>query len=190
VTGVTTLNRDLRAKHLEILSELLPDVSAFGLMVNPRNPNTDPTVRELKQVSDSRGWMLNVVEVNTEADLDMAIATLVRVGTGAFMYATDAIFTSSHEQLVAQASRYRIPGIYAGRDAVDIGGLMSYGGRTSDEYHLLGQYTARILKGERPSNLPVQQATRVEFVINLKTAKALGLTFPFTLLGRADEVIE
>jgi putative ABC transport system substrate-binding protein len=190
VTGITTLNRDLMAKHLEILHDLLPNVSAFGLLVNPHNPNSDSIVRELKQVSDSQGWVLHVVDVNTEAELDTAIATLVQVGTGAFMHATDAIFSSSFERMVALASRYRIPGIYSGRDAVESGGLMSYGGRTTDEYRLLGQYTARILKGERPGDLPVQQATRVEFVINLKTARALGLSIPPALLVRADEVIE
>jgi putative ABC transport system substrate-binding protein len=190
VTGTTLLSQELMAKRLEILRELLPDVTVIGLLVNPNNPNTDPTVRELRELSQSRGAGLRVVAVTSQSDLDNAIANLVQAGAGAFMHAIDSLFSSSFDRLVALASYYRIPAIYPAREAVDKGGLMSYGGRPSDEWRLLGQYTARILKGERPGDLPVQQATRVDFVINLKTAKALGLTIPETLLATADEVIQ
>jgi putative tryptophan/tyrosine transport system substrate-binding protein len=114
------------------------------------------------------------VAVSTESNLDSAIANLVQAGAGSFTVATDALFTSSFNQLIALASHYRIPAIFSGREAVDDGGLMSYGGRVAERYRVVGQYTARILNGERPEDLPVQRATRVEFVINLKTAKALG----------------
>jgi putative ABC transport system substrate-binding protein len=141
-------------------------------------------------VSQSKGSALHVVAVSTKSNLDTAIANLVQVGAGSFMYALDTLFSSSMDRLAALASHYRIPAIYPGREAVDYGGLMSYGGRPSDEWRVAGQYTARILKGERPGDLPIQQATRVDFVINLRTAKALGLTIPITLLARADELIE
>ena len=190
VTGVTNLNQELTAKRLEILRELLPNVTLVGLLVNPNNPNTGPTVRELREVSQSRGSALHVVAVSSESDLDTAIANLVQAGAGSFTHAIDSLFSSSFNRLAALASHHRIPAIYSGREAVESGGLMSYGGRTSDEWRLVGQYTARILKGEEPGDLPVQQTTRVDFVINLKTAKALGLTIPPALLARADEVIE
>ena len=190
VTGVTIRNRELMAKRLEILRELLPNETAVGLLVNPNNLNTDPIVRELREVSQSRGWALHVVAVSSESNLDMAIASLVQAGAGAFMYALDSLFASSFNRLTALASQNRIPAIYHTRDAVENGGLMSYGGRPADEYRLVGQYTARILKGEWPGDLPVQQATKVELIINLKTAKALGVTVPPSLLARADEVIE
>jgi putative ABC transport system substrate-binding protein len=189
VTGVTNLNRELMAKRFEILRELLPNENVVGLLVNPNNPNTDSTVRELREVSRSKGSALHVVAVNTKSNLDTAVANLVQAGAGSFTY-LDTLFSSSVDRLAALASHYRIPAIYPDREAIEYGGLMSYGGRPSEEWRLLGQYTARILKGERPADLPVQQATRVDFVINLKTAKALGLTVPLTLLGRADEVIE
>jgi putative ABC transport system substrate-binding protein len=191
VTGVTILNRELMAKRLEILRELLPNETVVGLLVNPNNLNTDPVVRELREVSQSKGSALHVVAVSTKSDLDTAIANLVQAGAGSFMYALDSLFASSFDRLGALASHYRIPAIYHFREAVvDNGGLMSYGGRPADEWRLVGEYTARILKGERPGDLPVQRATRVDFVINLKTAKALGLTIPLTLYARADELIE
>jgi putative ABC transport system substrate-binding protein len=190
VTGVTALNRELMAKRPEILRELLPNKTVVGLLVNPDNLNTDPVVRELREISQSRGSALQVAAVSTKSDLDMAIANLVQAGAGSFMHGADTVFPSSFDRLVALASHYRIPAIYTGREAVEKGGLMSYGSRGGDGGLLVGQYTARILKGERPGDLPVQQATRIDFVINLKTAKVLGLTIPLTLYARADELIE
>jgi putative ABC transport system substrate-binding protein len=190
VTGTTTLNRELMAKRLEILHELLPNENAVGLLVNPSNLNTDPVVRELREVSQSRGWALNVVAVSSESNFDTAIANLVQAGAGSFMYALDTLFASSSDRLAALASHYRIPALYHLREAIEKGGLMSYGRRPGDADRLVGQYTARILKGERPGDLPVERATRVDLAINLKTAKALGLTIPLTLSARADELIE
>ena len=190
VTGVTVLNRELMAKRLEILHELLPNENVVGLLVNPSNLNTDPVVRELWEVSQSRGWTLHVVAISTKSNLDTAVANLVQAGAGSFMFSLDSLFASSSDRLAALASHYRIPAIYQQREAVVNGGLMSYGGRPADEWRLVGQYTARILKGERPGDLPVQRATRIDFVINLKTAKALGLDIPATIYARADEVIE
>jgi putative ABC transport system substrate-binding protein len=190
VTGVTVLNRELMAKRLEILHELLPNENVVGLLVNPSNLNTDPVVRELREVSQSRGWTLHVVAISTKSNLDTAVANLVQAGAGSFMFSLDSLFASSSDRLAALASHYRIPAIYQQREAVENGGLMSYGGRPADEWRLVGQYTARILKGERPGELPVQRATRVDFVINLKTAKALGIEVPTSILLRADEVIE
>ena len=190
VTGATNLNRELMAKRLEILRELLPNETGVGLLVNPNNLNTDSVVRELREVSQSRGFALHVVAVTTKSELDTAIANLVQAGAGSFMYALDSLFASSFDRLAALASHYRIPAIYHSGEAVANGGLMSYGGRPADEWRLVGQYTARILKGERPGDLPVQRLTKVELILNLKTAKALGLTVPPALLATADEVIE
>jgi putative ABC transport system substrate-binding protein len=190
LTGVTSLARELLAKRLEILRELVPNVTAIGLLVNPNNANAEPSVRELEQLARAGAWALHVAAVTTESDLDTAIATLVRAGAGAFLQAADPLLSSSSDQIVTLANRYRVPAIYTQRSAVEYGGLMSYGNSLAEEYRLIGQYAGRILKGEKPADMPVQQAIKVELVINLKTAKALGLTFPLTLLGRADEVIE
>jgi putative ABC transport system substrate-binding protein len=190
LTGVTRLSQELLAKRLEILRELLPGAKSIGLLVNPNNPNTAPGVRELQPLAQAGGWALHVVAVGAESDLDKAFATLVQVKAGGFLHATDAFFNSSVDQMVALASRYRIPAIYADREAVAAGGLMSYGSSITDTYRLVGNYTGRLLKGEKPADLPVVQATKVELIINLKTAKALGVTFPLALLTRADEVIE
>jgi putative ABC transport system substrate-binding protein len=190
LTGVTVLNRELLAKRLEILRELVPNGTVIGLLVNPNNPNTEPSVRELQLLAQAGKWTLSVVAVTTKSDFDTAIATLVQAGAGAFLYATDALFLDSVDQMVAIARRHRIPAIYTDRDPVRNGGLMSYGSSLADWLHLIGQYTGRILKGEKPADLPVQQATKVELIINLKTAKALDITVPLSLVYRADEVIE
>ena len=190
VTGATILNRELMAKRLEILRELVPNKTVVGLLVNPNNLNTDSVVRELREVSQSRGFALHVVAVTTKSDLDTAIANLVQAGAGSFMFSLDSLFASSSDRLATLASQYRIPAIYHHREAIENGGLMSYGRPAPGQGRLAGQYTARILKGERPGDLPVQRETRVHFVINLKTAKALGLTIPLTLYARADELIE
>jgi putative ABC transport system substrate-binding protein len=190
VTGVTSLGRELLAKRLEMLRELLPDVSAIGLLVNPNNPNTAPSVTELQAMARAGGWTLHVVEVRTDSDLDAAFATLAQRGARAHLTATDAVFNARRIQMVVLAARYGMPGIYPDRDAVEAGGLMSYGASRSESYRIVGVYAGRILKGEKPADLPLQQATKVELIINLKTAKALGITVPLALLIRADEVIE
>jgi putative ABC transport system substrate-binding protein len=190
LTGVTSLGRELQAKRLEILRELVPNVTAIGLLVNPNNPNTEPSVRELQQLARVGAWALHVAAVTTESDFDTAIASLVRAGAGALLPAADSLLSSSSDQIVALANRYRVPAIYTQRYAVENGGLMSYGNSLAEEYRLVGQYAGRILKGEKPADMPVQQATKVELVINLNAAKALGIAVPLSLAYRADELIE
>jgi putative ABC transport system substrate-binding protein len=190
ITGVTVLGRELLSKRLELLHELLPNVGAIGLIVNPNNPNTEPSVRELQALAQASKWRLHVVEARTGLELDAAVARLAELRAEAFLTATDNVITSRSDQLVALAARYRMPAIYQTRDAVDAGGLMSYGGDGAESTHIAGVYAGRILKGEKPADLPVQQVTKVKLVINLKTATALDLTIPLSLLGRVDEVIE
>jgi putative tryptophan/tyrosine transport system substrate-binding protein len=189
VTGVTAISRELLAKRLEMLRELLPGVSGVGLLVNPDNPNTQPSVSEMQALANAGGWLLHVVTASNEGDLDPAIAKFVQLKAGAFLTATDPLF-SNFLGIVALTARHRIPTIYPFRGFAEAGGLMSYGASRAEGLRVVADYTSRILKGARPSDLPVQQATKVELVINMKTAKALGLTFPTALLVRADEVIE
>jgi putative ABC transport system substrate-binding protein len=141
-------------------------------------------------MAQSGGWRLHVVEVRDVGDVENGIARLAQLRVDGFLAGTDAFITSRGEQIVALAARYAIPAIFAQREIVDVGGLMSYGGDTAETSRIAGRYVGRILKGEKPADLPVQRATKVELIINLKTAKALGLTVPLSLLGRADEVIE
>jgi putative ABC transport system substrate-binding protein len=189
VTGVTGLGRELLAKRLEMLRELLPGAGGIGLLVNPDNPNTQASVRELQALANAGGWLLHVVAASHEGDLDLAIAKFVQLKAGAFLTATDALFTN-YLGMVTLAARHRIPAIYPTREFADAGGLMSYGSSRMEGLRAVADYTSRILKGVKPSDLPVQQATKVELVINMRTAKALGITFPTALLVRADEVIE
>jgi putative tryptophan/tyrosine transport system substrate-binding protein len=192
LTGVTRLSRELLAKRLEILRELLPNITAIGLLVNPNNPNTEPSVRELQALGRAGGWTLHVVAVTSESGFDDAFTSLVQVKAGAFLHGTDALLNSStsFDRMVALATSHNIPAIYSEGYVAEAGGLMSYGGNLTDQYRQIGVYTGRILKGDKPADLPVQQSTKVELIINLKTAKALGLTVPLALLTRADEVIE
>jgi putative ABC transport system substrate-binding protein len=190
ITGVATLERELLAKRSEILRELLPNVATIGLIANPDNPNTASSVRELQELAQNSGWRLEVVNVRTGQELDASVGKLAELGAGAFLTATDGIITNGRFQLAKQAARYRIPAIYPSLVTVEAGGLMSYGSVFDRLGYIVGIYTGRILKGEKPADLPVQQATKVELVINLKTAKTLGITFPTALLVRADQVIE
>jgi putative ABC transport system substrate-binding protein len=189
VTGVVSLSQELLAKRLEMLRELHPSASAIGLLVNPNNPNTQPTVSEMQALANAGGWLLHVVTASNEGELDAAIAKLIQLKAGAFLFAADALFANQLE-IVAVAARHRIPTIYSQREQVEAGGLMSYGSNRAEIQRVVADYTVRILKGAKPSELPVQQATKVELVINMRTAKSLGLTFPTALLVRADEVIE
>ena len=189
VTGVVSLSQELLAKRLEMLRELHPSASAIGLLVNPNNPNTQPSVSEMQALANAGGWLLHVVTASNEGELDAAIAKLIQLKAGAFLFAADALFANQLE-IVAVAARHRIPTIYSQREQVEAGGLMSYGSNRAEIQRVVADYTVRILKGAKPSELPVQQATKVELVINMRTAKSLGLTFPTALLVRADEVIE
>jgi len=191
LTGVVTLNVEVAAKRLEVLHELVPTATIVALLVNPTNPIlTEATTRDLQAAARALGLQLHVLHASSEREIDAAFATLVQLRAGALVIGADALFNSRSEQLAALTIRHRVPAIYQYREFVSAGGLMSYGTPVVDTYRPLGVYTGRILKGEKPADLPVQQATKIELIINMKTAKTLGLTVPLPLLGRANEVIE
>ena len=191
VTGVTSLNLEVGSKRLELLHELVPAATIMAALVNPTNPtNAEILSRDLQATARLLGLQLHLLHASSDADIDAIFATLTELRAGGLVIGTDAFFTSRDEKLAALGLRYRIPTIYQWREFVAAGGLMSYGGSFADSYRLAGVYTGRILKGEKPAELPVQQATKLELFINLKTAKALGITVPPTLLALADEVIE
>jgi putative tryptophan/tyrosine transport system substrate-binding protein len=190
ITGVTLISRELLKKRLDLLRQVVPGVVAVGLLVNPDNPNTAPSVSEMEALVRDNRWVLNVAEARTVSDLDGAFATLAQRRTGILLHATDAFLTSQGGRIAALAARYAIPAIYTARETVLAGGLMCYGANIADQYRKVGIYAGRILKGEKPAELPVMQPTKFDFVINLNTAKALGLTIPETLLATADEVIQ
>jgi ABC-type uncharacterized transport system substrate-binding protein len=191
VTGVTTLNVETTPKRMELLHELVPAATIMALLVNPTNAAlAEPTTRDLRAAARTLGLQLHVLHARTERDFDPAFASLVQLRASALVIGGDQFFNSRIEQLAALTLRHAVPAIYGTREFAAAGGLMSYGSSVLEAYRLGGVYTGRILKGEKPADLPIQQATKVELFINLKTAKALGLTFPISLLGRADEVIE
>jgi putative ABC transport system substrate-binding protein len=190
VTGVNFLINALGGKRLQLISELVPASRTFGLLINPSAPAADLDRQDAESVAVTIGAKIRVVNARSENDLESAFATLVGESVGALIISPDALFTSHRNQLVALAARYAVPTIYHLREAATAGGLMSYGTSFKDAHRLAGVYTGRILRGEKPADLPVQQPTKFELVINLKTAKSLGLSIPQTLLVTADEVIE
>jgi len=190
LTGVTSLNIEVGSKRLELLHELVPTATTVGILVNPTSPNADKTSKDLEAAAHTLGLHLHVLHARAERDLDAALASLVQVDAGGLAISPDARLTSQIEKLAALTTRYAVPSVHNLRSFVTAGGLMSYGGSFTDSFHQAGVYVGRILKGEKPGDLPVQRSTKVELVLNLKTAKALGITFPISLLGRADEVIE
>jgi len=190
LTGVVTLNTELGQKRLELIHELVPTATTIGLLLNPTNAVAEIQSKDLQAAARTLGLQLRVLHASTERDFDEVFATLIRLRAGGLVIGSDGFFVSRSEQLAALTVRHALPAIFQYRAFVTAGGLMSYGGSVTDSYRLSGIYTGRILKGEKPADLPVQQATKVELMINLKTAKALGLTVPLPLLGRADEVIE
>jgi putative ABC transport system substrate-binding protein len=189
VTGVSILSFTLLSKQLELLCELVPTAATVAFLVNPNNSNTVGRTREMQEIARALGRQLQTVTAATEAELEPAFAA-VQGHAGALFVPPDPFFTGHREQLVVLAARHAIPTSYPFREYAAAGGLMSYGANLVDAYRLVGIYTGRILKGEKPADLPVQQSTKVELIINLKTANTLGLTIPLPLLGRADEVIE
>jgi putative tryptophan/tyrosine transport system substrate-binding protein len=189
-TGVSFMTNELGPKRLGILHELLPNASTVAALVNPENPNAQFDVADLEAAARSMELALNASPVRNARDIDAFFATLIRQRTSAFITAPDPLFTTRHEQIVALAAYNRIPGIYEQRIYTDAGGLISYAPDITEAYHQTGIYVSRILKGEKPAELPVIQPTKFELVINLKTAKELGLSVPPTLLALADEVIE
>jgi putative tryptophan/tyrosine transport system substrate-binding protein len=190
LTGVTILNVEIVPKMLELLHEVVPTATTMAALVNPTNPNADTWSTGLQVAARTLGLELNVLRASTERDIDEAFATLIPLRVGGLVIVNDVFLITREEQLAALALRHKLPTIFQSRESVVAGGLMSYGGSASDAYRQAGVYTGRVLKGEKPADLPVQQATKVELYINLKTAKTLGITIPLPLSGRADEVIE
>jgi putative ABC transport system substrate-binding protein len=190
VTGVTQLTAEVAPKRVELAHELVPTATVIGLLVNPGNPGTDALTKASREAAATLGVQLDVLRASTEAEVDSAFATSRQKRVGALVIGTDAFFSGHLELLATLAIRYRLPVIYEYRPFVGAGGLISYGGNVTDSYRLAGVYTGRILRGDKPAELPVLQSTKVELMLNLKTAKTLGLTVPLSLLARADEVIE
>jgi putative tryptophan/tyrosine transport system substrate-binding protein len=190
VTGVSFLVNALAAKQIELLHELVPSAKVIGFLVNPNSPNLASELKEAQAAVGSFGHKLVVVEVAAESDFDQAFRSLIEARVAALFVEVDAFFTDRRAKIAALAAQYALPAIYALREFVDAGGLMSYGTSITDANRQVGIYTGRILKGTKPADLPVIQATKFELVINAKAAKALGLTIPPTLLVTADEVIE
>jgi putative tryptophan/tyrosine transport system substrate-binding protein len=191
VTGVSILDVELGPKRLQLLHELVPNATVVAVLVNPSDPaRAETTSKELQAAANSLGLQLHVLQASTDRDLDTVFARLAELRAGGLVIGGEPFFNSRSEQLGELTSRHAVPTVYQLRAFAAAGGLVSYGGSLTDAYRLIGIYTGRILKGEKPADLPVQQATKVEMVINLKTAKMLGLTVPQSLLGRADEVIE
>jgi putative ABC transport system substrate-binding protein len=190
LTGVTGLSVELVPKRLEVLHEMVPKTTIVTLLVNPTNPNAGRQTRELHAAARTLGLNLHVLHASNENDFGALFDGIAGMNAGALVIGADGLFVRHGEQLGALTVRHRVPAIFQDRGFVAAGGLASYGGSTLDAYRLVGEYTGRILKGEKPGDLPVQQATKVELTINLQTAKALGLEVPPTLLARADEVIE
>jgi putative tryptophan/tyrosine transport system substrate-binding protein len=191
VTGVSILDVELGPKRLQLLHELVPSATIIALLVNPADPaRAETTRKELQVAAQTLGLQLHVMQASTDRDLDAVFERLVELRAGGLVIGGEPFFNSRSEQLGELAMRHAVPTIYQLPAFAAAGGLISYGGSLMDAYRLVGIYTGRILKGEKPADLPIQQATKVDMVINLKTAKILGLTVPQSLLGRADEVIE
>jgi putative ABC transport system substrate-binding protein len=190
VTGVTSLGMELLQKQLEMSHQLVPTASIMAALVNPTFPGSEIQSKDLLAAARKLGLQLHLLHASTEHDFDTVFATMVQLRAGALVVGPDAFFFSRRDQIAELAARHAMPAIYSLREFPAAGGLMSYGGSVTDGYRQVGIYVGRILKGEQPSNLPVTQPTKFELVINRKTAKALGLEIPPTLLARADEVIE
>jgi putative ABC transport system substrate-binding protein len=190
ITGVSFIVTELIPKRVELLHELVPKAVTIGALMNPGYADAEFQLKELKEASTTTGLTPHIVSAGTRPDIDAAFATLVRQGIDTLLVANDPFFQSRRDQIVALAAQHAIAASYSGREFVDAGGLISYGPSITDAYRLAGSYTGKVLNGANPADLPVQQPTKFDFAINLKTAKALGLTVPPTLLATADEVIE
>jgi ABC-type uncharacterized transport system substrate-binding protein len=190
ITGVSSLNVEVTPKRLEILHELVPTAAVLAVLVNPTSPTADSQLRNLQAAARALGLQLHVLHASAERDFDTVFATLLQLRPGGLVIASDGFFATHSEQLADLTIRHAVPAIHQSRDFSIAGGLMSYGGSFVESHRQAGVYTGRVIKGDKPADLPVQQVTKVELFINLKTAKALGVTVPLPLLGRADEVIE
>jgi putative ABC transport system substrate-binding protein len=191
LTGVSMLSDELPAKRLELLSELVPRAGVIALLVNPNDADyAERVIQNVQESARTKGLQLHVLEAGSESEIDTAFASLVQLHAGALVVSADPFLTSRREQLVALASRHAVPSIYAWREFAASGGLISYGPSLTAAFRLVGTYAGKVLKGAKPADLPVQRPTTFELVVNLKTAQALGLTVPPSILARADEVIE
>ncbi len=190
LTGVSILVVELNPKRLELLSELVPQAGVIALLVNPNNPQTERVTHDVEEAARTKGVQLPVVKARTESEIDAAFASLVQLQAGALLVQADPVFTGLREAIVMLAARHAVPAIYPLREFAASGGLISYGASLTGSYRLAGGYVGRILSGAKPADLPVEQPTRFELLVNLKTAAALGLTVPPSILARADEVIE
>ena len=189
-TGLNVLTSELTGKRLELARELVPAAAVVAVLINPKSPEAEPQLRDVQTAARAIGQQIHILNASTERDVDTAFATLVQQLDGALLVTNDAFFHDQREQLVALAARHAVPTIYDRRAYASAGGLISYGTHYIDAFRQLGIYTARILNGTKPADLPVEQSAKFELVINLKTAKALGIEVPPSLLARADEVIE
>jgi putative tryptophan/tyrosine transport system substrate-binding protein len=190
VTGVSLLSVAMEAKRLQLLRELAPNVSVIAIVLNPNNPQADEQLQELQDAGHALGVQVEPFKAGSPSEIDTAFLNLVERRAGALLMAADAFFNTRREQFIVLSARHALPAIFPYREFPAAGGLMSYGTSLADAYRQEGIYAGRILKGEKPAEMPVQQAVKIELVINLQTAKSLGLTIPLALLGRADEVIE
>ena len=192
LTGISMIGRELDPKRLQLLSEVIPQHGMIALLINPRQKQShlDPLVHDMQEAARTNGWRVSVLKASTEDEIDAALATLVRLHAAALVVTADWFFDIRREQLVDLAARQTIPAIYEWREFAEVGGLMSYGPSLTDTFRRAGVYVGRILAGAQPTDLPIEQPTRLELVVNLKTAKALGLTIPQSILARADELIE
>jgi putative ABC transport system substrate-binding protein len=190
LTGAAHINVEIAPKRLELMHELLPSEKIMGLLLNPTNPLAASVSIEVTKAADALGIKLHVVQASDDQGIDRVFDELSGLQASALVIGTDPLFTSRAQKLAAQSLRSKMPSIYQYREFVDAGGLMSYGGSITDSYYHAGAYVGRILKGEKPADLPVQLSTKVEFFLNLRSAKQLGLSVPLSLTGRADEVIE
>jgi len=191
MTGVSVVTGVLVAKRMQLLREVVPTASVFAMLVNPNNPNAETDTKDVKEAAQTLGLQLRILNASNDRDFDEVFATLVQLRPSALIVGSDPFLNSrSEQQLVALAARHAVPTIYNYRESVTAGGLMSYGTSLVDGWRLAGVYASKILRGAKPADLPVQNAVKVELVINLNTVKTLGLTVPLPLLGRADEVIE
>jgi putative ABC transport system substrate-binding protein len=190
LTGFSPFQYEMMPKRLELLTELVPQARVIALLVNPNDPRTEGFIRDMQEAARKKGVQLPILKASTESEIDAAFATLVQLQAGALVLGPDPFFQSRREQIVALASRHAVPAISPWREMAAAGGLISYGPSIAALMREAGIYAGRILKGEKPADLPVQRPTRFELVVNLKTANALALTVPPSILARADEVIE
>ena len=190
LTGITSINIELTPKRVELLTDLVPQARVIALLVNPTNPATERVVRDVLEAANAKGRQLHILKAGTESEIETAFASVVELHAGGLVIAGDPLFNTRRQLLATLAARHAVPAIYPFRESVSVGGLISYGPSQPAVFRQAGGYVGRILKGEKPADLPVQQPTRFELVVNLKTAKELGLTVPSSILARADEVIE